>query len=341
MTRTQPIASEVRAIRGTLDALAVETSLLRLQGSLRRKYSVDQPRAPAGQPDGGRWTSGEGATGSGPGSTTEERTLTADGAEVLTIRIRADRGDWDEQHTVTDADGESRIFETSGPVQTIREGADGTVLGRSTFTPNGASPITTVQPAFPPEIPAVIEATIQLAGTLFAVLASRDDRFGTAVLGMSAQEYKPGAELGRDPAIWVGRVDQTGLDAACPRNAQVQAMTDRVAASVRASGGYTSPQDFGNKVHAQIAKIVDDQEDPTFVAEHSFNSVGADRPYSEFGTKRLDLLEKTVDRTVCIYDYKTGRAVLQQLRAIELATVATRRFPDTTRIIVIQVKPRP
>ena len=56
--------SEVEPLRRLITLLTAETELIRLRRSLVRKYSPDQPRAPAGQTDGGRWVS-DGSGGGG------------------------------------------------------------------------------------------------------------------------------------------------------------------------------------------------------------------------------------------------------------------------------------
>jgi Bacterial CdiA-CT RNAse A domain len=53
---------KLQQMRCDLAALDVELKLCRL-GYLLRKYSTDQPRAPAGSPEGGQWTSGGGGGG--------------------------------------------------------------------------------------------------------------------------------------------------------------------------------------------------------------------------------------------------------------------------------------
>src|ERR1700731_1978788 len=65
--------AEIAAIRRDLEALsrdlhkAFEAAATLAKAELRaalKKYSADQPRVPAGNPDGGQWTTGEGASGS-------------------------------------------------------------------------------------------------------------------------------------------------------------------------------------------------------------------------------------------------------------------------------------
>lgn len=311
------------------------------------------------QPGGGRWTSDgladpetTGSIGESPaeaapkpGEAQAERTVTEDGSRVLTIRIRSRPRPFDEQSTVVAPDGESRIFETTGATQTIRDGDTGEVLGRSTFTTDGVVAEPTVQPAFLPAAPLIgvgigVARTLQLLGALFAAQSARNDRSGTAVLGMSANEFRTDGALDQNPATWVGRITQTTLDAACPRNGEVQAMTDQVAADVRRSGLYRSPQAFGNAVHARIAKIVKEQDDPNFRAELSFFPDRRPAYYGQRDTLRLDLLEQPVPQTVCVYDYKTGVSGLETNRILSLVRIVKSNFPDALRIIVIEVRPK-
>lgn len=227
MTRREPVGDEIRQLRGILAGLSLDTKLLRLEHALWRKGWSDQPRAPAGQSDGGQWVAGGGAVDpevlrlvtpqwaqmpeAEPAQSREETRL-EDGTRILSIRIRAGRRDFDEQHAVTAPDGESRIFETLGATQTIRDGVSGEILGRSTFTANGVEPDATIQPALLPAVPAAVVAaqvlrTLELAGTLFAFLSARRGGYGT-VLGATAHEFR-GAEDFRNKPAQVGSTSTT------------------------------------------------------------------------------------------------------------------------------------
>lgn len=130
------------------------------------------------------------------------------------------------------------------------------------------------------------------------------------------------------------------LDAACRRNGQVEAITNQVARRVRAGGLYRTAQTYANRVHYEIDQIVKNLADPNFVSEISFDANAMETDYGKAGLIKLDLLERSVPGTTCIYDYKTGNAKLTFERARSLATIARKHFPDTVRIIVTQVKPR-
>lgn len=168
-----------------------------------------------------------------PPPLTESATL-EDGTRVLSIRVHAGRKSFDEQHTVIAPDGESRVFETSGETQTVRDGKTGDVLSRTTFTPTGlvAEPIVQQGPALP-LIAAPVIATFELGLQLLTYLSAREDGYGT-VLRLTAQEYKFGDDPQMSMPMWIGRLSQAQLDDACPRAGEVQAIVDEVTARVTA-----------------------------------------------------------------------------------------------------------
>ena len=63
MARQPRIGDEVRQLKGLLAGLSLDTKLLRLEQVLRRKEWSEQPRAPAGQPNGGQWVGDGGGNG--------------------------------------------------------------------------------------------------------------------------------------------------------------------------------------------------------------------------------------------------------------------------------------
>jgi hypothetical protein len=155
----------------------------------------------------------------------QRRTLLDGGGEVLTLRIRSRRGEDDEQHRVITPDGDSRLFENDGDVQTIRDGQSGEVLSQGTFAGSGTPPEATIRPVFLPAVPfvvaPVVATTLEAAALLFTYLRARGPRFGKAP-GTTALRYE--FEIDKDkkyPLIWVGPVDQTTLNQACPLNREV------------------------------------------------------------------------------------------------------------------------
>jgi hypothetical protein len=51
---------ELAELRSALVSFQVDLAIVKLKRFLARKYRADQPRVPAGSPDGGRWALGEG-----------------------------------------------------------------------------------------------------------------------------------------------------------------------------------------------------------------------------------------------------------------------------------------
>lgn len=365
MARQPRVGDEVRSLKGLLAGLSTETKLLRLEQALRRKDWSDQARAPAGQSNGGQWVAEGGGGDRGwtlsdddaqvirpqwaqlPGSEpaqTREETLLDDGTRILSIRIHAGRRDFDEQHAVTAPDGESRIFETSGATQTIRDGVSGEILSRSTFTEQGAEAEAIAQPAFLQFVPAAVAAvrilrTLELAGTLFSALSARRGSYGT-VLGITAHEFRGTKDGGQMPVIWVGRVDQPTLEAACPKTEELQSRLDAFNAAVRGSGLYRTPAEVGNAVHYRMDQWVKAQKRENLFSELSIRKNGKEGAYGEAGTSRLDIYHRPRPTVACIYDHKTGSRGLAWSKAVRYAAAARKYFPETQRIIVIQMRPR-
>src|SRR5947209_10600191 len=103
---------ELLNIKCALAALDVELKLCRL-GYLLRKFSADQPRVPAGSPDGGQWTSGS-AGGGGEGDSAEAgsdaqiQLVQGDRLQGYPADLREDEGLGG--HTISDHVGKSNAF---------------------------------------------------------------------------------------------------------------------------------------------------------------------------------------------------------------------------------------
>jgi hypothetical protein len=149
---------------------------------------------------------------------------------------------------------------------------------------------------------------------------------------------------------------------ACKKFGKVQKITDDAVAKVTADGDYKGPADFGTKVHKEIARVINDKNNPNFRAEQSViksalegNSRGStlntdnaqednnksEARYGQLGSIRMDAYENIPDKsTVCVYDPKTGWRGLSFPRMNELAAAAHRLFGYTPRyIIVTEVRP--
>ena len=135
------------------------------------------------------------------------------------------------------------------------------------------------------------------------------------------------------------------VDEYCPRHGEVQERTSRIAREEKEKGYFTSPQEYGTLVHKRLADEINGPSgrkepiDPHFRAEVSLLK-SKEEAYGQAGTIRVDVLERVDDRTVCVYDIKTGRRGLSIGRMNEIATNVNMRYPGTGRIVVIEARPR-
>ena len=150
-----------------------------------------------------------------------------------------------------------------------------------------------------------------------------------------AREFRPG--LGRKVLAWVGRLSRDQVSEACPRLQLVQAITD-AAARVVPREAYPSAWTYGTAVHKLIEQTVNDLHDPELRAEVSGLKSGEAGKWDP-GAKRIDVLERASQGTICIYDVKTGSIGLTGKRMAELAWTANFVCPDSARLIVIETRP--
>lgn len=270
------------------------------------------------------------------GSLAQELVFNRDGSTIHSeYATPGDNLGWDERHTVVTSGGDRIRFERSGETQTITDANTGEVLGRSTWGESGPEPEARLQPAFVgPAAPATIEA----GAALYVWLSNRNGPDSTAVLSFRADEFKPGEAPQATPE-WVGTRTRDETNAACPRHEEVQSRTDDVADRVRREGNYWSATEYGTKVHTALKKDIEALGDPNFRAEASFIK-SEEAGYGKKGSIRVDVLEKVDENTVCVYDIKTGRSGLSPARALEIATNVQLYYQGTTRIIVIETRPR-
>lgn len=253
---------------------------------------------------------------------------------------------FDERHTVATPDGARITFATAGDTQTITDTKTGEVLGKTTWTDNGPEPDASVQLArFPQPLPNTVEevvkglgAAVTAATALFTWLSKHNDDGGAAVFSFKANEFGPGADPKLE-AEWVGRVSRDDVDNACPRHGEVQLRTDAAAFRAVSDPTFTNAATYGTAVHKLLEIDINGLRDSNFRAEESFIKGETER-YGFPGTIRIDVLENVRNGTVCVYDIKTGRTELSLARSAEIARAVYGHFGGTTRILVIQVKPR-
>lgn len=230
--------------------------------ALASKYDPNQPRVPAGNPDGGQWTSAGGES------------------------------------------GDSESFEDL------------------------------VQPVFAPA-PAVVG--IQAALALFAALSALNSRNSRAIFEFNAHGIDRGVD--GTPDFAASRLlTRDEVDSECPRLNEVQQRTDFVASRVNRSD-YARASEYGTAVHYNLKQQIEALRDPNLRAEISLlKSQDMDR-YGERGSIRVDVFKRVGNGTVCVYDIKTGKEGLSLSRFKEIAIRVLRIYPETTRIVISEIRP--
>jgi hypothetical protein len=337
------------------------------------RYDPNQPRVPAGNSDGGQWTDAGIAAGTSAdsfrrvihdrtakqpwkavvndfrrdGSLSRQTVVNRDGSAIRSdfSASNAVTG-WDERHTVFKPDGSVTAFANSGLTQIVVDG-HGNIVSNSVWSASGPEPEARTLPAFfeTPPIPHPALRALGAAAALYTWMSSRNSADQTAVLAFRADAYLPG-ESSKRPAIWVGQLTRDQVDDACPRHAEVQSITNDAAALID-RGRFPTPTQYGTAIHKWIERSINGPPtiprspppDPNFFAEASLRK-SKDAGYGLLGSRRIDVLENTGDRTVCVYDIKTGEAGLHAARAAELASTVQYYYPGTQRIIVTEVRPR-
>lgn len=304
--------------------------------ALYRRYDPNQPRVPAGSPEGGQWTTGSTTSVSTAGRShvVYDRTgrepwtsVTSEFAEDGTVlgqtvvgrdgsTIRSEfRSPNDELHAVLLADGNVTTFERSGRILTIVDDA-GQRVAETIWTDTGPEAQATVRPAYfqtLPQVSPAVQRAIEAAAALYTWWSSRNTKDQTAVFAFRADDFRPGADE-RGPAVWVGRLTRDEVKQACPALDEVQRLTDEAARDSNPVD-YATPAAYGTAVHQKLKDKISLRYDPDFRAEVSLlktlQETGGppgnpqSATYGESGSVRIDVLENTRTGTVCVYDIKT------------------------------------
>jgi hypothetical protein len=176
--------------------------------------------------------------------------------------------------------------------------------------------------------------------TVFAAVSALNRPGQQAIVEFRARGFEPdAASRGVLDEGNVAILNRSEVEQACPRFGEVQSLTDRATNEVRSGGGIMSATQFGTKVHARLKYLVESRHDPNFVAEVSYSGADKNAVYGAKNTIRVDVLERLGNGVVCVYDIKTGARGLEGPRMTTIARKVLKRFPDTRRIIVTEVRP--
>jgi hypothetical protein len=308
-------------------------------------YDPNQPRVPAGNPKGGQWTD----KGSGGGAQTSEEinkeiarlmrdpdALRHERAGMPVFGRRAPAG-----HP------EDETWPDTGSIDTTTAfgGREQPQLAR--FPLPDTSPIRPpVLPGPPPIRPPVLPgAPIVTLLALFAALSAENSPEQRAIFEFNAKRFR------RDPH---GALDRANVDVLnreqveneCKKLDEVQRRTDKAVDNVNnrntSTGVYMSPSQFGTAVHKSLKDQIENLKNPNLRAEVSYWKMQEDNVYGRPGSIRVDVLERTDQNVVCVYDIKTGqsrRSGLTPARMLEIAKNVLTAYPDARHVIVTEVRP--
>ncbi|MCV9936208.1 hypothetical protein OIU35_07515 [Boseaceae bacterium BT-24-1] len=281
------------------------------------------------------------------GSLAERAVVNRDGSTIQSeFAEPGKQNDWDERHTVTSPEGSKTTFETSDRTQTIRDGGpDGEIVSRATWTERGPEREATVQQVFAQE---GVRRAVSAAGTiLFGWLSPGDDIDGQrTVMGFVPRDYQPG-KPGQMDLAFVGNLTAEEAKNACHMLGKVQKLTDDAAEAAGGPRLFSSMATYGTNVHVRFKNFVNDFHNENFRAERSFLKEAAEPTSKEeldIGyprSVRVDAFEyRPEDRTLCVYDLKTGRRGLSVRRSDILATAAYLGMSKVDRVIMLEIRPR-
>ncbi|QDZ00129.1 hypothetical protein FQ775_06895 [Nitratireductor mangrovi] len=299
-------------IRAEMAALRLRFAFERLR--MKAGFNPNQPRVPAGNPDGGQWTAGE--MGRGPSArlgrgrrSHTSATTSADGS--LNTRIVRDRsGDkpWSsyaESHrrsdgklvsrTVTNRDGSRIGAEPLSPraernTVTLKDGvrftfendgdtfrvidSKGRLISEAVWTANGPKPQPIPTPAFIDSRSA--NDTLLAGAALFNWLSSLETPGLAAVAVFNATEFLSRDGRPRLQAEWLGQRADQEIDTLCKKSGLVKELAEGAAAS-SPQGLYRSAAARGTDIHVKVKKEVDKLANDDFRAELSILKAAEDR----------------------------------------------------------------
>ncbi len=127
----------------------------------------------------------------------------------------------------------------------------------------------------------------------------------------------------------------------CPKYPIVQAAADDAVQRAQAEHADVGPQVFGTKAHFYLKQNIDGLDLSDLKAETTLDPNGGSDPtrYGASGHPRVDILELTENRTVCVYDLKTGVADLSPARMAQLANAAYKNFGTFKNFVIIGLRP--
>ena len=268
---------------------------------IERKYNPDQPRVPAGNSNGGQWTSG--------GASSPLQSPVGIPMDVFGFE-GADSG----------LEGLTQLAFLGPLVQGAAQAGRAVALGieaaLSTFT--------------------ALSASNGADGTAVAIFRSAEFQPGTdprAAIGWAA--WLSPEELERAcPAQGLVQ-SMTDVAAESVNRADYTSQAYGTAVHLRLSDDVDYLANPNLLAEISYLKTLQETGVPPVKGLNR-----QDAHYGQKGSVRIDVLEQTGNGTVCVYDIKTGKSTLRVARMREIAQAVNFRFPGTSRIVVTETRPR-
>jgi hypothetical protein len=297
---------------------------------LTNHYDPNQPRVPAGHHDGGQWTGGSPWDPSSAERHDPERT-------GLLKAILGPENDGDRSATLEQLISSPALGGPLGASGLERLIGDASVY--HAFAPD-------------PRIAALV-AAVEAGLALFTWLSARNSRDRQAIIEFKAHGYKYDREDASGSQFelrGVRLLTKEEVGKVCEELKTVQRLTDEAVLNTLGERSEMSRTQYGTAIHTYVSRAIGDKN-PNFKAEESFLKLqeekkqNGDAPSAksvDYGTKnsiRIDVFEKRDEKTVCIYDIKTGLSGLSPARRASLLAHVHGAYPGVTHIVIAEVRP--
>lgn len=239
--------------------------------------------------------------------------------------------------------------------------------GGGQWTREGGGPDAIVRPAFwqRPAVQVgsrVAQRANEALLALFAALSARNSPEQRAVIKFRAREFL--AEAGKLKMDAVTVLDRKEVGEICKELDTVQGLSDDGFTKFWPQRRALGASNFGTQVHKYVEKKIKAERGkyPTLETEVSFLKTMDEAPPAikqemedslkkatvfppplTYGAKdsiRVDVYEKVGDKTICVYDLKTGKRGLSFPRMVEIAAHVAIKYGAASQIVVTEIRPK-
>ncbi|MDR6632995.1 hypothetical protein J2X72_001779 [Phyllobacterium sp. 1468] len=319
MRQAPPNTYPWRHIRAAEHNYNAWRSHLSMAENILRKFHPDQPRVPAGNPDGGQWTDGGG--GSRPGSNDP---------------LSPARTDFSGTKPGINPGALINPVPTSKPGSLFGRGAGPAIVGQLLRHLLDSDPLDSSFKGTPDE-----------AAERYNWLLQNAPKTIVPALQFTPHEFEAGQ--GPKPQPVVVPLLREQVEGACPLYGAVQKEANLATQEAIKRGNYRSASEFGTEVHTIMKDYILAKYPESLIPERSYLKYAQeikDNNYSQDGVRyglagslRLDVLEDVGNGVVCVYDLKTAKSGLTPARMREIGQSVHKNFKVVKRIIIIPIQP--